>query len=84
MTVLNDWAQKTGVKFKVTSVALYSELLALPPLHFTFRRKGRTVSYGLDFILFYFLFVFYFIFLSKISPELTTANSPLFAEEDWP
>ena len=25
-----------------------------------------------------------FIFLRKISPELTTANPPLFAEEDWP
>ena len=27
---------------------------------------------------------FYFIFLRKISPELATANPPLFAEEDWP
>ena len=27
----------------------------------------------------------FFFFLSKISPELTsTANPPLFAEEDWP
>ena len=25
-----------------------------------------------------------FCFLRKISPELTTANPPLFAEEDWP
>ena len=25
-----------------------------------------------------------FIFLRKISPELTTTNPPLFAEEDWP
>ena len=25
-----------------------------------------------------------FFFLRKISPELTTANLPLFAEEDWP
>ena len=25
-----------------------------------------------------------FFFLRKISPELTTANPPLFAEEDWP
>ena len=25
-----------------------------------------------------------FIFLRKVSPELTTANPPLFAEEDWP
>ena len=24
------------------------------------------------------------LFLRKISPELTAANSPLFAEEDWP
>ena len=23
-------------------------------------------------------------FLMKINPELTTANPPLFAEEDWP
>ena len=28
--------------------------------------------------------VFSFLFLRKISPELTTANPPLFAEEDWP
>ena len=28
-------------------------------------------------------FLFFFN-LRKISPELTTANSPLFAEEDWP
>ena len=27
------------------------------------------------------LFLF---FLRKISPELTSANPPLFAEEDWP
>ncbi len=26
----------------------------------------------------------FFFFLRKISPELTTANPPLFAEEDWP
>ena len=25
-----------------------------------------------------------FFFLRKINPELTTANPPLFAEEDWP
>ena len=25
-----------------------------------------------------------FLFLRKISPELTAANPPLFAEEDWP
>ena len=25
-----------------------------------------------------------FFFLRKISPELTTASPPLFAEEDWP
>ena len=25
-----------------------------------------------------------FFFLRKTSPELTTANPPLFAEEDWP
>ena len=29
------------------------------------------------------LFLF-FHFLKKISPELTAANPPLFAEEDWP
>ena len=28
--------------------------------------------------------VIVFCFLRKISPELTTANLPLFAEEDWP
>ena len=27
---------------------------------------------------------FFFFFLRKISPELTTARPPLFAEEDWP
>ena len=26
----------------------------------------------------------FFFFLRKISPELTAANPPLFAEEDWP
>ena len=32
-----------------------------------------------------FLFCLFFIyFLRKISPKLTTANPPLFAEEDWP
>ena len=30
-------------------------------------------------------FYFYlFIFLRKMSPEITTGNPPLFAEEDWP
>ena len=28
--------------------------------------------------------VFCFVFLRKISPEITTTNLPLFAEEDWP
>ena len=28
--------------------------------------------------------LFYFFFLRKIIPELTAANPPLFAEEDWP
>ena len=27
---------------------------------------------------------FFFFFLRKISPELTTAHPPLFAEENWP
>ena len=27
---------------------------------------------------------FAFFFFRKIRPELTTANPPLFAEEDWP
>ena len=27
---------------------------------------------------------FFFFFWKKFSPELTAANSPLFAEEDWP
>ena len=27
--------------------------------------------------------VFFSSFLRKMSPELTTANPPLFAEEDW-
>ena len=26
----------------------------------------------------------FFFFFRKISPELTAANPPLFAEEDWP
>ena len=30
------------------------------------------------------VFPFFFFFLGKISPELTTANPPLFAEEAWP
>ena len=30
-----------------------------------------------------FCFVLFF-FLRKITPELTAANPPLFAEEDWP
>ena len=29
-------------------------------------------------------FFFFFFFFGKISPELTMANPPLFAEEDWP
>ena len=33
---------------------------------------------------FLFLFFFWFFFLRKISLELTAANPPLFAEEDWP
>ena len=31
----------------------------------------------------YFIYLFIF-FLRKISPELRSANTPLFAEEDWP
>ncbi|WP_220492936.1 hypothetical protein, partial [Klebsiella pneumoniae] len=37
--------------------------------------KRESLSYVLS---------FFFFFLRKISPELTTANPPLFAEEDWP
>ena len=33
---------------------------------------------------FVFLFSFFFFFVRKISPELTAASPPLFAEEDWP
>ena len=29
-------------------------------------------------------FLSFFFFFRKISPELTAANPPLFAEEDWP
>ena len=32
----------------------------------------------------YSLFLSVFVFLRKISLELTTANAPIFAEEDWP
>ena len=32
----------------------------------------------------YLIVVLFFLFLRKISPELTTANPPLFAEEAWP
>ena len=44
----------------------------------------------LCFLIFYYnsfgclFFLSFFFFLRKISPELTTANPPLFAEEDWP
>ena len=34
--------------------------------------------------LFFLGFFVCFGFLRKISPELTAANAPLFAEEDWP
>ena len=35
--------------------------------------------------LFFYKWLFFsFFFLRKISPELTSANPPLFAEEDWP
>ena len=34
---------------------------------------------------YHFLFLLFFVFFwRKISPRLTTANPPLFAEEDWP
>ena len=42
--------------------------------------KGN-IFYQLSINLF---FPYFFLFLRKISPELTTANPPLFAEEDWP
>ena len=32
----------------------------------------------------FFLKSIFFFFLRKINPELTTADPPLFAEEDWP
>ena len=32
----------------------------------------------------YNFFLSFFFFLRKISPELSAANPPLFAEEDWP
>ena len=32
----------------------------------------------------FFVCLFVAVVLRKISPELTTANPPLFAEEDWP
>ena len=31
-----------------------------------------------------FMLFYLFIFLRKISPEITAANPPLLAEEDWP
>ena len=44
-------------------------------LHGCFNHPSE--AHGLSFFLFFF-------FLRKISPELTAANPPLFAEEDWP
>ena len=51
-------------------------------------RRLFEITVDVDFLLCFFL-IFYFIylfiyFLRKISPELTTANPPLFAEEAWP
>ena len=35
--------------------------------------------------LLFFIFIYLiYLFLRKTIPELTTANLPLFAEEDWP
>ena len=39
---------------------------------------------GFDLLMLLFLFCFVLFCLRKISPELTTANPPLFAEEAWP
>ena len=45
-------------------------------------KRGRIVIQG--FFCFLGGFFAFGFFLRTISPELTTANPPLFAEEDWP
>ena len=43
---------------------------------------AAAVNFSFYFVLFWFLL--FVGFFRKISPELTAANPPLFAEQDWP
>ena len=54
-------------------------------IHMSFNVDSDVPEYSLILTCRWFItFLFFFLFLRKISPELTTANRPLFAEEDWP
>ena len=46
--------------------------------------RGLTLNGNVLVGCFYLFIIYLFIFFRKISPELTTASPPLFAEEDWP
>ena len=61
-----------------------------PGLILTFKRNAsplyELLAFGLQYIkeVFIFYHLNFFFFWRKISPELTAANPPLFAEKGWP
>ena len=71
----------------ISSQTLFSELLISTPtglLHCGYLIDFNIVNLSLS-AFHYPRHIFFLFFLKKkISPELTTANLPLFAEEDWP
>ena len=79
----NEEAKEVWFTGKCTEVP---EILASQGLFhcLELRVQGEDEVGGLEVLAAFSYLKILFYFLRKISPELTTANPPLFAKEDWP
>ena len=77
----HPWAHcQHSLSLTLTAVPVFY-LASLPPVSVTLISPTHLSDF---FPFFNFIFLINLFFLRKISPELTTANPRLFAEEDWP
>ena len=63
---------------------IHFDNILLPTLILLFSINLSFFRVILSLLVLFYLFIFIYLFLRKISPEITAANPPLFAEEDWP
>ena len=85
-----------SIRFSKITVKIKIETILSPFTKFILLifKESKLIWHGLFFLklikvgffvcLFFVVVFLIFLFLRKISPELSTANAPLFAEEAWP